>query len=99
MAMREKPKKFSERIRSVRGSLDLTRERFAQLMGVSLATVNRWELEDVIPSSPTHAIVEGLELAIQRGRGQLIREQFLSGALGAAGGPKLYHFIYRSAYE
>ncbi len=41
-----------KRIRSLREVLGLTQARMAELMGVSFATVNRWENGQTRPSKP-----------------------------------------------
>ncbi len=41
---------FSKKIISVRESLNLSQERFAKELGVSFATVNRWEKGHFEPS-------------------------------------------------
>jgi DNA-binding transcriptional regulator YiaG len=38
-------------VKKMRDALHLTQEQFAQLMGVTLGTVNRWEKGRVKPSS------------------------------------------------
>src|SRR4051812_8669368 len=45
------PPDCSDRIRRLRGRFGLTQTRFAELMGVSFATVNRWENGQVRPSA------------------------------------------------
>ncbi len=45
------PPDFSSRIRRLRGKFGLTQTRFAELMGVSFATVNRWENGQSRPSA------------------------------------------------
>ncbi len=45
------PKDYAERIKCLRGMLGLTQEHFAELMGVSFASVNRWENEQSRPSA------------------------------------------------
>ncbi len=37
------PSDYSRRIKNVRGAQGLTQAQFAQLLGVSYASVNRWE--------------------------------------------------------
>lgn len=37
------PVDYPVRVRSVRGRLDLTQAQLAQRIGVSFATINRWE--------------------------------------------------------
>lgn len=42
---------FSEKVRYARQQLGLTQMQFAKVLGVSFATVNRWENDQVNPSS------------------------------------------------
>lgn len=39
----------SEHVRSTRAALDMTQRRLAELLGVTLRTVNRWEAGDSRP--------------------------------------------------
>lgn len=41
---------FGERVKTVRKDLDLTQKELADALGVSFATVNRWENGQVNPS-------------------------------------------------
>ena len=43
-------KQFSDRVKAVRAALSLSQEEFAPALGVSFATVNRWENEKTNPS-------------------------------------------------
>ncbi len=45
------PENYSVRIKRLRAKLELTQARLAELMGVSFASVNRWENEQTKPSS------------------------------------------------
>jgi SNF2 family DNA or RNA helicase len=45
------PDDYHERIKRVRGRLGLTQTQFAELLGVSFATVNRWENRQSRPSN------------------------------------------------
>ena len=45
------PSDYSHRIRSARGAKGLTQTQFAELIGVSYATVNRWENEQSRPNN------------------------------------------------
>src|SRR6266852_2674323 len=45
------PSDFPSRIRKLRGALGLTQMRLAELMGVSFASVNRWENGQSRPSA------------------------------------------------
>jgi len=42
---------YAERIKSLRGSLSLTQQALAERLGVSFATVNRWENNQTKPST------------------------------------------------
>lgn len=46
------PEKFSEHIKKVRSQLNLSQEVLAHAIGVSFATVNRWENGKTLPSKP-----------------------------------------------
>jgi len=48
--MTTKSKKFSEIVKEVRRQLSLSQEDLAHAIGVSFATVNRWENEKTLPS-------------------------------------------------
>ncbi len=57
---------YSERIKRLREKLDLTQVRLAELLGVSLVTVNRWENTWVRPSPEAwRQIVRGEEFGIE----------------------------------
>ena len=45
------PRDFGDRIRRLRGRLGITQTQFAQLLGVSFASINRWENGQSRPSS------------------------------------------------
>ena len=47
------PDDFAERVRSLRGRLGLTQTQLAARLGVSFATVNRWENAQARPSTFT----------------------------------------------
>lgn len=48
--MNRQPENFPERVRGVRRQLGLSQEELAQALGVSFATVNRWENGKTLPS-------------------------------------------------
>jgi putative transcriptional regulator len=50
MAMIRRPENFPETIKKVRRQLELSQEELAQALGVSFATVNRWENGKTTPS-------------------------------------------------
>jgi len=50
MAMIRRPQDFPARIKDVRRQLALSQEELAHALGVSFATVNRWENGKTVPS-------------------------------------------------
>lgn len=52
-------KKSAKRIKELRVSKSLTQEAFAQLLGVSLSTVQKWEGGRALPR--THALKKAIE--------------------------------------
>jgi DNA-binding transcriptional regulator YiaG len=50
MAMIRQPENFPKTIKEVRRQLGLSQEELAQALGVSFATVNRWENGRTTPS-------------------------------------------------
>lgn len=40
---------FAEKVKTVRGELYLTQKQLAEKLGVSFATVNRWESQGSVP--------------------------------------------------
>jgi DNA-binding transcriptional regulator YiaG len=50
MAMIRKPENFPETVKDVRRQLALSQEELAHALGVSFATVNRWENGKTAPS-------------------------------------------------
>lgn len=59
------PTDYSERIKRLRGRLGLTQTELAELVGVSFATVNRWENQQARPSQLAWARIEKLSLGDQ----------------------------------
>ncbi|MFN6465545.1 MAG: helix-turn-helix domain-containing protein [Nostoc sp. DedVER02] len=54
----EKRLKISDLIRELRQQLDLSQEKFAAKLGVSLRTVNRWENGSTVPSQMALKLIE-----------------------------------------
>ncbi|ANA40324.1 transcriptional regulator [Geobacter anodireducens] len=48
--MNQQPEDFPERVKDVRRQLGLSQEELAHALGVSFATVNRWENAKTVPS-------------------------------------------------
>jgi transcriptional regulator with XRE-family HTH domain len=57
------PKDYADRIKRLRGRLALTQTQLAELLGVSFATVNRWENRQAKPSQLAWAQIERLSSA------------------------------------
>lgn len=55
MAMIRQPENFPETVKEVRRQLALSREELAHALGVSFATVNRWENGKAVPSKLAQA--------------------------------------------
>lgn len=53
--MIQQPENFIEKIKEIRVQLKLSQEELAQGLGVSFATVNRWENGKTIPSKLAQA--------------------------------------------
>src|SRR5215470_12403785 len=69
----EIPKDFPIRVRSVRGRLELTQVQLAERIGVSFATVNRWENRQSKPTRLAWQQILDLEaeIAPSEGSGEL----------------------------
>ncbi len=52
--MNQLPENFPEQVKAVRKQLGLSQEELAEALGVSFATVNRWENRKVVPSKLAH---------------------------------------------
>lgn len=50
--------KISDLIRELRQQIDLSQEKFAAKLGVSLRTVNRWENGSTVPSQMALKLIE-----------------------------------------
>jgi len=53
-------KPFSEQVKAVRTALNLSQEELAHALGVSFATVNRWENGKTSPSKLAQRQFDGL---------------------------------------
>ncbi|MDF5735477.1 MULTISPECIES: helix-turn-helix domain-containing protein [unclassified Nostoc] len=53
-----KPLKILDLIRELRQQLNLSQEKFAAKLGVSLRTVNRWENGSTVPSQMALKLIE-----------------------------------------
>ena len=57
----------AERLIAIRTRLDLSQEHMARLLGVSFASVNRWEGGHSGPTGPTADLYQALDAAIRGG--------------------------------
>lgn len=58
MAMIRQPENFPATVKEVRRQLALSQEELAHALGVSFATVNRWENGKTVPSKLARATFE-----------------------------------------
>ena len=82
-----------DQIRQIRKALSLTQQQFAELLGVSFVTLNRWENGH---SSPTGAVMEvyrALDVALHAGKN--VRQLLASASLDPG---RVYHRIFQLAY-
>ncbi|QLE44721.1 helix-turn-helix domain-containing protein [Nostoc sp. C052] len=70
-----KPVKISDLIRELRQQLDLSQEKFAAKLGVSLRTVNRWENGSTVPSQMALKLIE--EMLEKMGEPKRLMNEYL----------------------
>ena len=56
----------TEQLSGIRSRLGMTQEQLARLLGVSFASVNRWEAGHSSPTGPTLDLYQALNAAIAR---------------------------------
>ena len=71
MAMIRQPENFLETVEEVRRQLALSQEELAHALGVSFATVNRWENGKTMPSKLAQRQFEQF-CALKKEHGELI---------------------------
>ncbi|MEH1932488.1 MAG: helix-turn-helix transcriptional regulator [Nostoc sp.] len=69
-----KPLKISDLIRELRQQLDLSQEKFAAKLGVSLRTVNRWENGSTVPSQMALKLIEEMLQKMGKSGKRLVNE-------------------------
>ena len=69
------PNDYSERIKQLRGRLALTQAQLAEMLGVSFATVNRWENQQSRPSQLAWRNLRDLLAATRKTRRKLNRRR------------------------
>lgn len=92
-----KNKEAAPRIQKLRKALDLGREDFARLLGVSLQTVGRWENGQAAPSGLADTLLDSLAKIAASGQSGELLQEFRSGDFGG-GSPKAYHRIFALAF-
>jgi putative transcriptional regulator len=73
----EKSLKISDLIRELRQHLDLSQEKFAAQLGVSMRTVNRWENGSTVPSQMALKLIEEMLLKMGEPGKRLLNEYLL----------------------
>jgi putative transcriptional regulator len=74
MAMIGQPENFPKTVKEVRRQLGLSQEELAHALGVSFATVNRWENGRTVPSKLAQRQFEQF-CAQKRGQGKLVGDK------------------------
>ena len=69
--------KISDLIRELRQQLDLSQEKFAAKLGVSLRTVNRWENGSTVPSQMALKLIEEMLHKMGEPGKRLLKEYLL----------------------
>jgi transcriptional regulator with XRE-family HTH domain len=83
------PRKLSD----IRHRLGLSQEQMARLLGVSFASVNRWEAGHSSPTGPTRDLYFALDAAIRAGSASDLILQAASGERGL-----FLYTLFRMAY-
>jgi putative transcriptional regulator len=73
----KKPLKISDLIRELRQQMDLSQEKFAAKLGVSLRTINRWENGSTVPSQMALKLIEEILQKIGEPGNRLLNEYLL----------------------
>ncbi|MEH2300390.1 helix-turn-helix domain-containing protein [Nostoc sp.] len=73
----EKLLKISDLIRELRQQLNLSQEKFAAKLGVSLRTVNRWENGSTVPSQMGLKLIEEMLQKMGESGKRLLNEYLL----------------------
>lgn len=83
----------SDRLIAIRRKLDLPQEQMARLLGVSFASVNRWEGGHSSPTGPTRDLYLAIDAALRAGHSP----EAIRNAANAERGMFLYG-LFRMAY-
>jgi transcriptional regulator with XRE-family HTH domain len=83
----------SDRLTAIRRRLDLSQEQMARLLGVSFASVNRWEGGHSSPTGPARDLYLALDAAIRAGNAPQAIVQAANSERGA-----FLYALFRMAY-
>lgn len=72
------------RLAEIREALDLSQEKMAKLLGVSFASINRWENGHSSPAGTTYQVYRALDVAIKKKKSRDEIVKALSGDPGQA---------------
>ena len=84
----------SVELAAIRRRLDLSQEQMARLLGVSFASVNRWEGGHSSPTGPTRDLYLAIEAAIRAGNAPETIVRAANDQRGA-----FLHSLFRMAYS
>ena len=84
----------NERVAAVRQKLGLSQEQMAQFLGVSFASVNRWEGGHSSPTGPTRDLYLAIDAAMRAGYAPEAIRQAANNERGA-----FLYALFRMAYS
>jgi transcriptional regulator with XRE-family HTH domain len=83
----------AQRLAAIRGRLGLSQEQMARVLGVSFASVNRWEGGHSAPTGPTKDLYLAIDSALRSGHSRAVILQAANGERGA-----FLYALFRMAY-
>lgn len=83
----------SQRLAEIRGRLGLSQEQMARVLGVSFASVNRWEGGHSTPTGPTQDLYLAIDAALRSGHSRAGILRAVNGDRGA-----FLYALFRMAY-
>lgn len=84
----------SHQLAAVRGRLGLSQEQMARVLGVSFASVNRWEGGHSSPTGPTRDVYLAIDGALRAGHAPRVILEAADGERGA-----FLYALFRMAYQ
>jgi transcriptional regulator with XRE-family HTH domain len=82
-----------DRLAAIRKRLNLSQEQMARLLGVSFASVNRWESGHSSPTGPTRDLYLAIDAALRAGNAPEAIRQAANSERGA-----FLYALFRMAY-